>query len=182
MQWRDTPDRFGLVTRLIHWTMAGLILWQLTGMALRALLGRQPVVGFFVGLHQPLGGVIFLLILLRIFWALSNSPARPRHQPGLVGRAAALGHLALYALMLVVPLLGLLRAWGSPRGYAPWGFEIFAPRAEPVDWAMAPANLAHGPLAWTLAALTAGHVAMVLIHVFVWRDGIQRRMLAGTGY
>ena len=45
---------------------------------------------------------------------------------------------------------------------------------------IAPANAAHGLLAWTLLALIAGHVAMVLLHRFLWRDGTLARM-AGRG-
>lgn len=181
MQLLDTPQRYGGVTRFVHWAMAALLAWQFTGMVLRALLGRQPLVSTFVGLHQPLGGALFLLVVLRILWLLANRPRRPHHQLGVTGRAAALGHLALYVLMLAVPTLALLRAWGSTRGYSPWGIEIFPPREVAADWAMAPANLLHGPLAWALAVLILGHIAMVLVHAFVWRDGIARRMLARAG-
>ncbi len=172
----DTPSHYGLVTRALHWGIAALILWQWTGMALRLMLGRQPVVSFFVGLHQPVGAVLFCLIVARVLWAIANRRNRPAHGPGLVGTAARLGHLALYAVMLAVPSAALLRAWGEERPFAPFGFTIFPGREAPVDWAVGLGNAVHGELAWTLAALVAGHVVMVGVHEGMWRDGTLARM------
>jgi cytochrome b561 len=55
LPWRDTPERYGLISRLLHWGMAALILWQFLGMAVKITLGRVPLAGFFVGLHAPMG-------------------------------------------------------------------------------------------------------------------------------
>lgn len=45
---------------------------------------------------------------------------------------------------------------------------------------MAPANALHSVLAWTLLVLIIGHVSMVLIHHYHWRDGTVSRMIGGT--
>lgn len=177
---RDTSARYGRVTRLLHWTIAALILWQFLGMAVKLTLGRGAVSGFFVGLHQPVGALLFALIALRVVWALLNRRRRPDHGAGLVGTAARLGHLALYALMLVVPLLALLRAWGAERAFAPLGVEIFPARELPVEWAVKLAGALHGELAWLLLVLILGHVVMVGVHQAMWRDGTLARM-AGRG-
>lgn len=142
---RDTPARYGRVTRLLHWTIAALILWQFLGMAIKLALGRGPVSGFFVGLHQPVGAVLFALIVLRVAWALLNRRRRPDHGAGLVGTAARLGHLALYALMLAVPSLALLRAWGAERAFQPFGVRIFAAREAP----------SNGPSSWPMRCMAS---------------------------
>lgn len=180
--WLDSPDRYGRVSRLLHWAMAGLILWQLTGMILRAALGRVPVVSFFVGLHPAVGTALFALVVARILWALAMRGRRPAHGRGPVGIAARLGHLALYALMLAVPAAALIRAWGGPRGLQVWGLTVFPARAETdvVAWAVALGNGVHGMMGWLLALLLLGHVAMVAVHEGLWRDGTLRRM-AGRG-
>ena len=173
---RDTPARYGRITRLLHWSIAALILWQFLGMGLKLALGRGPVSGFFVGLHQPVGTALFVLIVLRVVWALANRRNRPDHGPGLIGRAARLGHLALYALMLAVPSLALLRAWGGERAFAPYGFEIFPAREAPIEWTQTLAGLLHGELAWLMGLLILGHVVMVGVHEAMWRDGTLARM------
>lgn len=176
VHWRDTAERFGLISRALHWGMAGLFLWQFTGMGLRLALGRTPLVSFWVGTHAPLGALLLVLVLIRLGWARANRHNRPPHDPGRLGQLARLGHGGLYTLMLAVPALGLLRLYGSGRGFAPFGLTIFPPRAEKITWMIAPADALHSPLAWGLLALIAGHVAMALIHHVLWRDGLVLRM------
>ena len=42
----------------------------------------------------------------------------------------------------------LLHFWS--RGFAPWGVPLFPATGEKLEWLMAPANLSHGVIAWTL--------------------------------
>ena len=173
---RDTATVYGRVTRILHWSIAALILWQLFGMTLRLIFGRQPVVSFLVGWHQPVGTVLFGLILIRVIWAFANRGNRPSYGAGLIGLAARLGHLALYAVMLVVPAVALLRSWGSERVFAPFGFQIFPARTTPVEWAVGLGDALHGEMGWVLALLILGHVVMVGLHEGMWRDGTMARM------
>lgn len=172
----DSHARYGLVARALHWSMVLLFGWQYLGMILRELLGKTPLVSFLVGTHATIGALILVLALVRILWALANHSHRPPHAPGLVGRAAQLGHLALYGLMVVVPALALLRLYGSGRGFSPFGIEVFAAGGDKVEWMMAPANVLHGALAWVLLVAIAGHVAMVFVHHVLWRDDTLYRM------
>lgn len=172
MQWRDAPERYGQVSRLLHWGMALILLWQFTGMILRLILGRTPLMAFWVGTHQSVGTLLLVLTLLRLLWAWINRGRLPPQ----AGLAARIGHGLLYALLLVLPSLGLLRALGDGRGYAFFGLQI-VPRGGPrIEWMAAPANLLHAKLAWLLLALILGHVLMALLHHLVWRDGTLRRM------
>ncbi|MFT4149265.1 MAG: cytochrome b [Paracoccaceae bacterium] len=174
---RDTPRVYGRITRLLHWSIAALILWQLVGMALKIWLGRESsLAATFVGSHQMVGTAVFLLIVLRMLWALANAGNRPAHGHGLIGLAARLGHLALYAVMLIVPLVAMLRAYGGTRPFAPFGFTVFPGQAEPIQWMVDLGGALHGELGWVMAAMIAGHVVMVGIHEGMWRDGTLARM------
>ncbi|MHB0704259.1 cytochrome b [Roseomonas mucosa] len=176
LPWLDTPARYGLVSRALHWGMALLFAWQFAGMVVKVTAGRTPLTAFLVGTHASVGALLFLLILLRGAWGLYNLRRRPPHEPGPLGLAARLGHLALYALMLAVPALALLRQYGSGRAFAPFGIPLWPASGERIEALVAPANTAHGLLAWTLLALIGGHIAMVLLHRFLWRDGVLARM------
>ena len=63
-----------------------------------------------------------------------------------------------------MPALALLRAYGSGKGFSPFGLPLMPATGVKVDWMVAPANAIHGFLAWTLLALIAGHIAMVIVH------------------
>lgn len=175
-RWLDSPERYGLVSRLLHWSMAALLLWQYIGMTVKIVLGRHALTAFLVGTHKPVGTVLMLLILLRGVWGLSQWRRRPPHPAGAVGRLAALGHALLYALMAWIPLVALLREYGKGRGFAPFGMPLFPQTGQEIGWMLWPADLSHGVLAWVLLALVAGHVAMVALHQVWWRDATLSRM------
>lgn len=176
--WFDSAERYGKVTRALHWVMAGILAWQFTGMILKLALGRAPVVSFFLGLHGPLGALLFVLAAVRIVWGGLSRERRPVNDSGLLGALARGGHVALYALMAIVPALALLRAWGSGRGFEPFGIPVFPATGVEVAWATAPGNALHGLLAWALLLLIAGHVLMVVVHQFVLRDDTAKRMIS----
>lgn len=177
--WRDSPARYGRITRMLHWAMAGLLLWQLGGMVAKVTLGRQaPLTAWLSSAHQDVGLLLLVLAVVRVLWALAQRVQRPAQARGLWGVAAHLGHAGLYALMLLVPALAALRMWGNDRAYAWFGLWTLNPGGGPkVEWMTAPASALHGLLGWTLGALIVGHVAMVLVHRWVWRDGVAARML-----
>ena len=116
--WLDTPARYGRISRWLHWGMALLFAWQFIGMGLRLALGRTPLVTFFVSSHASVGLLLLLLVLVRGAWGLFNQGHRPPAEAGLIGVAARAGHAALYLLMLVVPLIALVRLYGSGRAFA----------------------------------------------------------------
>lgn len=177
MPLRDTPAVYGKVSRALHWLMALLVIWQFIGMGLKLLLGRESAVaGFFVGSHQQVGTVLFLLILLRLIWAVSNRGSRPPHGEGFNGIAAKAGHGLLYLCLLIVPLVALIRAYGSTRAFAPFGFEIFPAREVAIEWTQQLGGMLHGELAWVMGVLILGHVFMAIYHEAKWRDGTLSRM------
>ena len=175
----DHPDGYGLVSRTLHWLMAALFAWQFTSAILHAVDREMPVARFFWSWHFSVGFLLFLAIFLRGAWALINLRNRPAYAAGLLGTAARIGHLVLYLLMLAVPTLAVLRAYGSGRGLEVFGIEVFAGGGERIPALMAPANMLHGLLGWALLLLILGHTAMALTHTYVWRENTLTRMLRG---
>jgi len=174
---RDDGFRYGLVTRLLHWGMAGLMAWQFAGMGIKLVVGKAPITAFWVGTHKSVGTVLLALLIMRAIWGLYNMKTRPAHGGGFWGLAARGGHLALYAMMLVVPASALLRQYGSGKSMTFFGLPFIAGGGSEVAWMTAPADAFHGLLAWLLLAAIGGHVLMVLVHRFIWKDDTARRML-----
>ena len=181
MKWkliRDVPGRYGFVARLFHWGMAYLLIWQFLTLIGWGVLGDGPfmqAVSLFGPAHGTVGLFVFILVFLRLAWTLSNRQTRPV-DPGALGRLARATHGIFYFLMIIVPGLALIRSYGNGKGFQLGALAIIPKTGEKIDWLMAPANLLHGPLAWTLAVLIAGHIGMALFHGIVLRDGLLRRM------
>lgn len=85
------------------------------------------------------------------------------------------GHGLIYAALILLPLTGIMLMVGAGFGVTAFGVELIA-KGEKLAWAQGLGGL-HSPLAWILAALVIGHVAMALFHQFVRRDGTLDRML-----
>ncbi|SPJ32760.1 cytochrome b [Kushneria phyllosphaerae] len=176
VQWRDTPERYGRISRWLHWGIGALLLWQLGGMTAKGLWGHPPWVQTWLSTHRWLGTLLMVLIVLRVLWALLNLSRRPPHQQGLA-RLAGASHLLLYVLMLAIPALGLYMTWASGQPFAPLGMALFDGGPARVD-AMLLARQWHTWLGWSLLIVIAGHVGMALIwHGVIQRDGTLRRMI-----
>jgi cytochrome b561 len=172
----DTPDRYGLVSRTLHWGMAALFAAQfLSAAAHFALLRANAVREALWSYHMMLGTNLFLLVLLRGVWGLVNMSRRPTHS-GTIGQAAKGGHVLLYLLMVIVPVLKLLSAAGSPRGFSYLGMQIFPARTTEIAW-MHTLGEWHGVLGWALALVVVGHIAAAIIwHRLIQNDGALERM------
>lgn len=105
MALRNTPDGFGLITRLIHWGMALLIL-TLLALGLR-LAWMEPSLAnlWLYGLHKTLGLTALGLVLLRIVWHLVSPPPGPQATGGM-RLFIRVWHWTLYALMIATPIAG----------------------------------------------------------------------------
>lgn len=152
---------YGRVNRYLHWGMALLLAWQFTTTSVRVLLSDSALDELLWPTHRSTGFLLMVLVVVRVLWALASRAS----QPPAVSRAARLGHLALYGLMLVVPTLALLRRYGSGRAFEPFGIPLMSGfEGERIEWMVAAGSLLHGELGWLLLALIVGHVAMVFWH------------------
>lgn len=158
---QDNAVRYGSITRLLHWAMALLLLWQFASAAARVLAEDTAVEQFLWGTHKPLGTLLLALVIIRVIWALVNAS----HRPPSINLAAKAGHIALYLLLLAIPAIALLRQYGSGRSFEPFGIPLFAGfEGEEIVWMEAPANLLHSWLGWLLLVMVIGHIAMVIVH------------------
>lgn len=185
----DSAAGWGWITRLLHWTMAALILFQLGLGAWMANVVDDLIRQFqLTQTHKSWGFVIFVLALARIAWRLANRtrPGLPPTMPAWQVRAAAASHGLLYALMLILPLSGWAYASASPlQDLLGIENEVFGRFALPDPWVPGNAAVAdaaravHRWAAILLALVLAVHVAAALKHHAVDRDGVLARMVRG---
>lgn len=173
--WLDNSKRYGRISRTFHWLMAALFAWQFAGALLYVGIGDTSLTRFVGGSHFTLGFTLFVLVLLRGAWGLMNLRRRPPH-PGRLGSAAVAGHSLIYALMVIVPGISLLRQYGSGKGFSPYGIPIMATRDDKIVWMVIPGDLFHHWLGFILMAVVAGHITMSILHRVLWKENVLSRM------
>lgn len=170
----DTKQRYGVISKLLHWVMALLVGWQFMKFGDRIADGKHWVGETLVPWHVSIGALMLALIVLRLIWAVVQRKRRPEALPGTKLLVKG-GHGLLYAGLVLVPLSGVLYLVGKGYGLKAFDLQLIA-RGDKVAW-MADLGSYHSALAWILAALVVGHIVISLVHHFVKRDGILRRML-----
>jgi cytochrome b561 len=176
-----TRDRthFSPLARLLHWTMAPLIVAMLfIGVGMVATVSRAH--DTLVALHRPLGIALLLLVLVRLAVRFTRgSPPLPASMPKAQRLAAHASHVVLYALMLAMPLIGW--AMLSAAGYPVTLFGPFhLPPIVPHDVALfALLRALHTWLAFALFATVLLHLAAALLHGLILRDGVWSSMARG---
>jgi cytochrome b561 len=184
----NTASTWGWPARLLHWLMAGLILFQLgLGFRMVQLVSDVYVQFNLYQTHKSWGFVIFVLALARIGWRLAHKPPEMPAGMSALDIAAARGaHLALYFLMLLLPITGWLMAsastlqetYGLKNMVFTW-FELpdpFQPGSKELEGVF---RTVHTWAAFGLAVILLGHTAAALRHQFIRRDGVLRRMIRG---
>jgi cytochrome b561 len=172
--------RYSIPTILLHWTMALAIALAWIGAQVADVFGRGPTRTFVVGSHALLGLAVLALLLPRLLarW-MGGVPGPAEGAPAWEARLAHAAHLLLYALMVALPLSGLVTAL---TGRAP--FELAGLATLPNSLAGTGLRRAvkevHELLANAMLATVALHVAAVLWHAFVRRDDVARRMGLGA--
>jgi cytochrome b561 len=167
--------QFPAFSRLLHWTMAGMVLTMLgIGAAMVVSLGDYHAL---VSIHRQLGIAILLLVIVRFVNRLLNPPPPfPATMSSLERRAATASELAMYALMLVLPLVG----WGMLSAarypivlYGSLHLPFILPHSATL---YAVLRRAHTILAYLFFITFLAHLGAILFHTLIVRDGLLRRM------
>lgn len=177
--WIDNPQRYGLISRALHWGMAYLLLWQFMIILIWRIFESHSLVKAITELgpyHGTVGGCVIVLVIIRAIWALFNKTHRPAKAAGWSGLMAAIVHRSFYGLMFIIPALAVARAYGDGKGWLQWGFQIIPATGREIQWLVAPADLLHGLLSWMLLVLMLGHIAMALLHNRISRGKVLPRM------
>lgn len=156
------PKGYSATQIALHWIVAVLIITQLVfgegiGDAFRKL--RETGVASYDTMtlgHIGAGALVLVLAVWRLALRLRRGVPEASHTgPKALVRAAELGHWAFYALMIAVPISGLVAWFGGGIETAAELHEL----AKPV-----------------LVILIAGHVLAALWHHFWLKDGLLHRM------
>ncbi|MEC3861225.1 cytochrome b/b6 domain-containing protein [Mesobacterium sp. TK19101] len=147
--------------KVLHWAVVGMIalnytLFEEIGRAFRGVV-RDGVYDYnwvVIG-HIAMGAGVLVFALWRMALKVRlGAPAAPENEPELFKKLAVVGHLALYAIMILMPVSGMV-AWFTASGSIGEVHEIMKP---------------------ILIALVVIHVGAVAAHKLVWKTDVPKRM------
>lgn len=182
MQLSNTPTRFGLFSRLLHWLLAGLMIgliwlgWYMVDMNYYDKWYKDAL-----HYHKSLGMLILILATVKIGW--QRYTPEPAPLPGLrtwEQTAARTMHRLLWATLLLLPVTGYLisTSAGQPVQLFNW---LAIPAIVDID--EKPRELAittHCYLAYATLLLAAAHAGAAIKHHIINRDNTLKRMLWGA--
>ncbi|MBD3640031.1 MAG: cytochrome b [Marinobacter sp.] len=169
----DAENRYGAVSRAVHWIMAVLLLLMLASEVWFEALEDSLSEASLMAWHQSLGLALFGLVLFRGLWRwLNRSRLTP---PAHWATMARLGHIALYALMILMPLSGLATSLGEGDPVTFFGWMLSGSGPE-VEWLEESGEDVHEVLANVLWLMIGVHVAAALAHQYLLGDRIMKRM------
>jgi len=179
MQLRNSTERYGLVSVLMHWSVA-LVVFALfaLGLWMVGLDYYNPWRQTAPDLHKSLGIAVFAIMLLRILWILFSPPPPPTpNQSRMLRTASKLGHLLLYVLLFSVLVSGYLISTAEGDGISVFGLFVIPAVLSGIRGQAELAGNIHLYLAITLVSLAVLHGLAALKHHFIDRDATLTRML-----
>lgn len=192
MTWRNTADNYGSIAKWLHWGTALLFLGSYASVYYRQWFteSKTPENWSALQLHLAIGVTIGVLVVLRILWRWSNRQPTPEPGSRLQHRAAWLGHLALYAVMIVMPLTGYLGTgvgveffglFELPAFKDTWLFTDLIGQSVDFESFEKPIDFIHKQVMgeWLLWLLILGHALAAFYHHFMQRDRTLLRMTSG---
>lgn len=178
----DAP--YSTATRALHWATVALLVFAFGLAWSRDLVEQERLSALMLTAHRWLGLTIGVLALARLAARLlqftEQAPASPsvhatRRLPRWSRLAAGAAHTALYGALLVLPVLGWLTSCAQGHPVVWMGLHLPSAVGPDPDLADQLGDI-HGWIGIALACLVGLHVAAVLWHTWVRKDGVIQRM------
>ncbi len=176
---RNTTDKFGCLTKLLHWSIFILFVLQYYLVYRREYFPKEaPEKLQYILLHKSVGVLLLGLALLMLIWRhVGTRPRMPISMTPAHQVAAKLMHFLLYVAMLLQPISGILMGLYGGRSIGVFGlFNIpaFAQKNEQLG------NFLYHTHVWcsyAIIAFVSLHVIAALYHHFVAKDDVLKRMI-----
>lgn len=178
MSWKNTAERYGLLSIGFHWVMFILLVAVYASIELRELYPKgTDTREAFKTWHFMLGLSVFFLVWLRLLARLVQTT--PEHQanmsPWQVKLANAM-YFLLYLFMIAMPLMGWLMLSGFGKPVPFYGMTLPALITENRDLGRLIKEI-HEIVGTAGYYLVAIHTLAALFHHYILRDSTITRML-----
>ena len=174
----------------LHWVIAIMLIgmvffgWSMEDLKHQLLEGGDVTlaeVQMAYNSHKTIGLIILALSIFRLVWRLIHkTPGLPEGMAGWEKVIAHATHFSFYAIMIGMPLGGMIAASASELpSFLFNNPELVIPKL-PVPQTESFAGLAgsiHGGGGWVILILAGLHAAAAVKHQFIDKDGLLGRMI-----
>ena len=185
MPLHNTSSHYGSLTKTFHWLTVALFAFQLYS---SNVMTRSPLADSVMVIsrdahydwHKSIGLLALLVAIARV-WARRQG-ALPAWAPTLSETERAFVHRAeqlLYGAMFVMPVSGFVHVMAGGYGVRLFGMVDMPDPIGVWPWLAVTAKWTHVLCGWTLVLTLLAHIALVLRHSVVLRDGLLWRMWPG---
>src|SRR5215470_12125843 len=159
--------------KFLHWLIVALVVAQFIVAWTMPHIGRNTPVTTLISLHFSFGVIILVVAIIRLAWRATHAePAPLDGVPPWQVQSARIVHWLLYALLLVLPILGWINASWRGMPIVLFGLEfpkLVGTRAPGWGWT----GDVHTLLAYYVMLTLIGlHIVSGLYHYFIGRDRI----------
>ena len=182
----DTKEKLSKITVAVHWLVGVTIICM---PAVGIYMEENEVYALYP-IHKSVGALIFMVILARVVWRISQGWPQPVSQykqwEQLLSKIV---HYVLLIGSVIIPLSGIMMSAGGGHGLQVFGLEVIATNPDPLDpQKMLPLNETiartghslHGLVSNIVIAAILMHIAGAWKHHLMDKDGTLKRMLGKT--
>lgn len=170
-------DRYDHVTIVFHWLTAVLVI-VLFGTAFGwNYLPRAWHLHSLEGVHVSLGIALAAVLVGRLAWRATAGRRLHAIGTSLTAPVSRLVHVLLYALLAVQVGLGFALRWFQGEALSFFGLFSVPSLFTPDRSFSHQLEQVHNYAGWTLIVVVAGHAFAALIHRYILKDDVLRRML-----
>jgi cytochrome b561 len=171
-------ERYDRITIVFHWLTAGLVLALFGSAFAWNYLPREWHLRSLEGVHVSLGIALAAVLIGRLIWRLTAGRRLAAAGNAVTARLSRLVHWALYALLAVQVGLGFSLRWFQGEEFSFFGLFsvpnlVFTPSRAFAHQLEDLHNLA----GWTLICVAGAHTVAALVHRYILKDKVLRRML-----
>ena len=165
--------KWSATSRVFHWISAILLLITWAMMLLYTNLDSKV----YIGLHKAFGVSLLFWMIARVINRVFTRAPPPAAMPKWQTLLSQLSHFALYALLIAMPIAGLLMSVYGGRPVDIFGLFQIPVFVTPDRGLARLYNDWHTDIIWPMIiAFTLMHIGAALYHQFVKKDNLMLRM------
>lgn len=169
------PSDYAITQKVLHWLMALLIMADLV--VARRFGDELADWDRFASRsdHASVGMIVAVLLAIRLYFRWRyRAPALPETMPNWQQKLAYLAHWALYGLIGLLVVSGVIAAGAANSVIEPFG--LFALN-DGSSGNFADLRQIHEAVIWAIMTLIAAHILAALVHLIWLRDNVTQSML-----